>query len=1124
MSPSAYATGGATNATISMSGGFGSSTNSSSMAAGGSASRPFIIGGSNLKPPTTSATNTANATPDFESLLANSASLLSSMGRSTGGGGARAASTMGSGGPSTLSSAFGSSSTNTAYSQPSAATVALGDKSLLELNVASRTTAANATNNAMAYEAEASAHRLLAREGYGFDSARLGRSARELERRANNVHASSGGGGMMEEEKKEGMYDALEGGGAYTTAAAGGDSQHALSNLQGATVQQILSSHHEHCVHKALRQARETTFKQAQQRVDERLKCDWEKERQEILGRGVLGNRFLMGGVAGSGSGGLEKGEFGGMGGVASRVPLLEGDSMATTSASSPWSNIVPSPQMLPPNMEGLVKSHLVAIDRHLTTANAAPTSTQTTMLLASLQEGLKDAAAGLSPDNLNGYSNAFSLIRSIVNCSASLGLDVSASETSNNITRDVYVAAGVMGSCNFFAQQFASHVKEVVSEAEMHFPSSSTVNNGGLTSMARDVSAFATIVAGRDVVEGTGGVWPRLFYCLRCGDLNAASSILKQFGSGNAGGNSMEDMSLVDPAVSNLVSQLAQLQQTQDTMFGDSTNGNTRSVQQLQTSLLSPSQSLMQFRRQVSDLYERTKTRSSQSSSESMEQYMYYRAACLAMLGGSESISEAVTLEKSGLVETVEDYMYASLWHALHLADDASSSSSMGVGSGGGVGLRKVAEAVARLSVLINQWGPSYFEMNEDVNGKMYTSALASVELAAQGGTGGGASGVMSHKVPRSGGWAYTLPLLVSQQYATALAYLAEAGGGLGLLQATHVGVVMDVAGLSISDFTLDNEQRSNNSVSSKLSQQTLLPMLVASYSASLQGLDAGAALKYLVLLSGKGKFVKEQVQRLILETRQFEILAGKIEPDGSRSNGALDTYFTKKEVSSLLMDTAHHAIGVGKPADAAELLVLSGQFGALFSLMNRELASYLNASTQEDFVKRQFWFNAASQFHAIHLAQGRTYVQNTLDKEGNMSLGNTFQLLMNLVVFFDRCREQQWEGAWVLVDELQLIPKVESEMTIKVEAFRALDNCVRQVFHHVVLAAMEALCHLFRTLKQSGAGVSIDQRNTIDQSLNELRTRARLLVTFSRLLNLPSLGDSDTYVRISQLEKNMM
>ena len=90
-------------------------------------------------------------------------------------------------------------------------------------------------------------------------------------------------------------------------------------------------------------------------------------------------------------------------------------------------------------------------------------------------------------------------------------------------------------------------------------------------------------------------------------------------------------------------------------------------------------------------------------------------------------------------------------------------------------------------------------------------------------------------------------------------------------------------------------------------------------------------------------------------METRQFEGLAGKLGADGSRSNGALDTHFTKKEVSSLLVDSAGHAIRVGKPADAAELLVLSGRFGALFSLMNRELASYLNAFSSEGFAKRQ-------------------------------------------------------------------------------------------------------------------------------------------------------------------------
>ena len=179
--------------------------------------------------------------------------------------------------------------------------------------------------------------------------------------------------------------------------------------------------------------------------------------------------------------------------------------------------------------------------------------------------------------------------------------------------------------------------------------------------------------------------------------------------------------------------------------------------------------------------------------------------------------------------------------------------------------------------------------------------------------------------------------------------------------------------------------------------------------------------------------------------------------------------------------------------------------------------------------FSGARFWFNAASQFHAIHLIPGRTYVQTTLDAERNLSLGTTFQLLMNLVVFFDRCRDKQWEAAWVLMENLRLFPRSEQDMTAGVEAFHALDNCVRRVFHHVVLATMEALCHLFRTIKQNKGKTrdvlpNTDHHNVVEQRLDDLRSRARLLVTFVRLLNLPSFGDGDIYVRISQLEKDMM
>lgn len=90
-------------------------------------------------------------------------------------------------------------------------------------------------------------------------------------------------------------------------------------------------------------------------------------------------------------------------------------------------------------------------------------------------------------------------------------------------------------------------------------------------------------------------------------------------------------------------------------------------------------------------------------------------------------------------------------------------------------------------------------------------------------------------------------------------------------------------------------------------------------------------------------------------METRQFERIAGKVEQDGSRSKAALDEYFTSKEVSSILAAAAGEAVWLGKSADGAELLVLAGNFASLFSLMNRELASRLVVTTEEEFQKRQ-------------------------------------------------------------------------------------------------------------------------------------------------------------------------
>jgi hypothetical protein len=743
-------------------------------------------------------------------------------------------------------------------------------------------------------EATTSAHRFLSRFE-GFDSARLSERTNDLERR----FASNPMGGFArtpgfgrEEEKKDGESFVPPPVTTPTNIAATTQptSQELLHLLRTSTsLSHLLNSHHQLCMQSALATAEQLEQRRFAVKEEENAASDWEEQRL-LLGGG--GERFL---------------------------------NRALVVVKPKEIPIVPVPQILTNGVYDQLHYHLEGVDKFLKSGGGSAAVKE---LITVLKEGIDAYSVNTNEESSKQYLNGLGLLESVIsniNNNYSLG--------GSNLQNEAATARNTLGACHFFSHQFLNHMTSIVREVQLD--GKYTVTDPNMTAVARDASAFASIVLGT-AASGREGVWSRLFYCLRCGDFVAAKSVLGEE---------------VDGAVVDLVGLLAGVQGEADSIFGaSSTAGGAFGGQSC--SLLSPANAVVRARRTVSDLYEGMKTRYPSLGGE--QPLAAYKASCLAMLGGSEPISEASILESSGLVKTVEDYLYASLWHALHLAED------------GEVGLKRTYEAVARLGSLVKQWGPSYFEQ-DDV---MDESAASAVALASQGSA-------VRDKIPRSGGWAYALPLLACQQYGTALAYLAEVGGGLGLMQAAHVAVVMDAVGMEMVDYTVETKGAAKDE-----DIQRLFPMLVSSFSASLQGSDVVAALKYLMLLSGKGKIMKAQVneficwfesylckpwclislftseskiQRLILETRQFEILAGKIEQDGSRSKAALDEYFSGKEISSVLGDGAGEAICAGKAADAAELFVLAGRYSALFSLINRELASYLVVTTEEEFNKRQ-------------------------------------------------------------------------------------------------------------------------------------------------------------------------
>lgn len=333
--------------------------------------------------------------------------------------------------------------------------------------------------------------------------------------------------------------------------------------------------------------------------------------------------------------------------------------------------------------------------------------------------------------------------------------------------------------------------------------------------------------------------------------------------------------------------------------------------------------------------------------------------------------------------------------------------------------------------------------------------------------------------------GWAYAWPLLLTQQYRASLTHLAKVGGPLGLLQATHLGI------------TMTDVQDLGNVVSGK---ETFLAHLLVELSQQLQIADASTALEYLIRIPNPDQKQREVV-RLILETRQFETLAGHISSDGIRQKGdsALSHHFTEFEISDILEDAALLAKSKKNPRDALELLNLAERYVTLLELLNQELVAQVNKDFNSD--ERQSWKDTAQQFQLWHLSGRRTYVMDVLTKHHKTSLVQTLLMILKLFDFFDALTMQNFHGAWDIVESFDLLPTSMADIQAKETKFRSLDPILNEIFPDLFLGAMKALYHQHEILKHSGI---MTITGTVAQRLLELRNKSSALISFTGRLSL--------------------
>ena len=309
------------------------------------------------------------------------------------------------------------------------------------------------------------------------------------------------------------------------------------------------------------------------------------------------------------------------------------------------------------------------------------------------------------------------------------------------------------------------------------------------------------------------------------------------------------------------------------------------------------------------------------------------------------------------------------------------------------------------------------------------------------------------------SGGWSYTLPLLMTQQYAKGLTHLVD-HGTLGLLQATHLGLLLSSNGIPLVDL---------GSSSHSAKDDDLAASLLVAYAGQLVAEPvvggALAALEYLTLIPQRDRMRKE-VATLIAKTGDLQNLVGRVDGNGVRqppaTGSGLDRTFSQSEIGALLTDAAELILrGTSSSKSHQEQLgtavmcfLLAGRYDSVLRFLCDQLvppnvydtSNHHNKNDRRGFAapsphpqgthknddtirSRQFWMDQTQQFHQCYLDK-RTRVTEVLERERKLSLVHTSKCLMDLNVFFQHLQNCQYFEAWTVARGTGLLPVDHSDM----------------------------------------------------------------------------------------------
>lgn len=237
-----------------------------------------------------------------------------------------------------------------------------------------------------------------------------------------------------------------------------------------------------------------------------------------------------------------------------------------------------------------------------------------------------------------------------------------------------------------------------------------------------------------------------------------------------------------------------------------------------------------------------------------------------------------------------------------------------------------------------------------------------------------------------------------------------------------------------------------------SKCLRRINLPFLIRMYTRKFECTDPREALEYYFFLrnlkvstqiSGEFKRISNYfalyISELALETREFEVLFGRLEKNAVRKPGIVDKFTNDEEANSIISLVAEEIENKGLIEEAVKLYDLCKQHQRVLELCNK-LTSIVVTEINVPNSNRDRLKNMVMSI-ALRYKIETAITSKAIPK----SIITTFYLLVDLMTFFDLYHAQNWETSYETLNKLNILPSTSSNVDTKVRDFVAYSEEVR-------------------------------------------------------------------------------